>query len=71
MCPLANWRFVTRYLHIAGLYEELGRTDKASGCAERAEEIDRDCLGVDHEGYLSTRDTAGRLRAVVRDTETL
>lgn len=51
-----------RYLEVAELNQRLGRKEEALRCAERAEEIDRACLGVDHEGYEATRKIVGRLR---------
>ncbi|CZR59739.1 uncharacterized protein PAC_09633 [Phialocephala subalpina] len=50
------------YLEVAELNEGLGRREEALRCAERAEEIDRACLGTDHEGYETTRKFVDRLR---------
>jgi hypothetical protein len=50
-----------RYLVAAKLNEGLGRMEEASHCAGRAEELDRACLGVDHETYLATKEVGKSL----------
>lgn len=50
-----------RYLVAAKLSEGLGRMEEASRCAGRAEQIDLDCLGADHETYLATKEIGKKL----------
>lgn len=62
---------ILRYLEVAELNEGLGRKEEALRCAERAEDIDRACLGVDHEGYEATRKFSDRLRVEIAKSDGL
>ena len=51
-----------RYLEATKLNEELGNYEEALYSAERALEIDQDCLGTDHALYLETLETVRSLK---------
>lgn len=50
-----------RYLEAAKLNESLRRMKEALKCAEKAEDLDFACLGVDHETYLATNEVGKSL----------
>jgi hypothetical protein len=51
-----------RYLEATKLNEELGNYEEALYSAERALEIDQDCLGTDHSLYQETLETVQSLK---------
>ncbi|KAJ4393438.1 hypothetical protein N0V93_002648 [Gnomoniopsis smithogilvyi] len=50
------------YLEASKLCVKLGRTDEALLCAEKALQIDEDCLGKDHDLYQNSLELVGKLR---------
>ncbi len=52
-----------RYMATSRLNTKLGKHRDALGCAEKALEIEKDCLGTDHEHYQETLAAVQMLRA--------
>jgi len=59
---IAGRELSTLYLEATKLNEELGNYAEALYSAERALEIDQDCLGTDHTLYLETLETVQSLK---------
>lgn len=57
------------YLEASNLCVTLGRVDEALLYAEKALQIDADCLGTDHELYRNSLGIVGSLRARLHGSE--
>jgi hypothetical protein len=54
-----------RYFEAAKLSEKIGKYEAALGFAERGLALDKDCLGEDHDVYLTSLKTIRRLEAEI------
>ncbi|KUJ11987.1 SET domain-containing protein [Mollisia scopiformis] len=66
---VAGREVASMYLEAARLNESMGRMEKALKCARRAEEVDRACLGIDHETYLATNEVDSVISSAIEQFE--